>query len=121
MLQWHVIPMALLILSTIGCQGVPSTLQSEKPAILNGNNPAIREKLLAQIPPGTPQTEAVRRIHELGFEMPPKFEQGSESHEQILCRYTGRNGLFSNATWLIQLDCPEGKVADIFVEKIVIQ
>jgi len=117
--QHRFIALALLILSSIGCQGIPTNFRSEKPAVLRGDNPAIREKLLAQIPPGTPQAEAERRILELGFEVTPQIERGSESDDQILCRYSGSSGLMREAIWLVQIDCPEGKVADIIVEKIV--
>lgn len=113
--------LALLMLSSLGCQGIPLPIRSAKPAILYGDNPEIREKLLTQIPVGTSRAEAERRVQELGFEITPSLNLEPETGDQIHCRYTGRKGLLGEAIWLLQINCAEGKVVDIIVEQIGIE
>ena len=73
--------------------------------------------MLKEIPVGTSQAEALRIVRSLGLE--PQTESDLNSGKPlILCNYTGKKGLTGEVTWLVQIDCPEGKVTDILCEQI---
>lgn len=91
------------------------------PSLLRGNPPQVRERLLTHIPIGTPRIDAERHLKSLGLELTPQFELGSEALDSIHCRHNEKKGLFGEATWLIQIDCLDGAVADIFCEQIAIE
>jgi hypothetical protein len=111
-------PHVFLVFATIGCATFPSKELSQRPSILRGSNLEIQEELLKRIPIGTSHDDAKRLIQSLGLELTPKSGLGLEPQDVIACQYTGRKGLFGQATWLIEIDCPDGKVADIICEQI---
>jgi hypothetical protein len=43
----------------------------------------------------------------------PQSELASVAADAIECRHTGSNGPLGQNTWLIRIDCPDGKVSDI--------
>lgn len=109
---------AFSIFGTIGCTTFPSKYISQRPSILRGSNLEIQQELLKRIPIGTSREDAERLIQSLGLELTPPSGLGLEPQDVIACQYTGRTGLFGQATWLIEIDCPLGKVADIICEQI---
>ncbi len=108
----------VLVFATMGCNSLPSKGKSKRPPILQGNNSDIREGLLARIPIGTSRGEAERVIQLLGLELTPESGFGFEPRDVIGCQYSGRKGLLGEATWIIEIKCPDGKVADIICEQI---
>ena len=103
---------------TVGCTSVSSNQYSVETSLLRGEPAQVRERLLTQIPIGTPQLEAERLATSLGLELTPQSEMGSEALDSINCRTTVRKGLFGEAFWLIQIDCPDGTVSNIICEQI---
>jgi hypothetical protein len=108
----------VLVFASMGCNPLPSIGKSKRPPILQGNNSDIRERLLARIPIGTSRGEAERVIQSLGLELTPESGFGFEPRDVIACQYSGRKGVFGEATWIIEINCPDGKVADIICEQI---
>ena len=115
------IMIAVTLSLTFGCTSVPSKQLGVAPSLLRGNPPQVRERLLTHIPIGTPRVDAERHLKSLGLELTPQSELGSETPDSIHCRHTEKKGLFGEATWLIQIDCLDGAVADIFCEQIAIE
>ena len=112
------VPLIAMVSLIIGCTWVPSKHLSAKPSFLCGNPPEVRERLLTHIPIGTPQKDAERLAELLGLERTPQSDLGFQAQDSIHCRFTVEKGLFGQAIWLIQIDCPDGKVADILCEQI---
>ena len=109
---------ALSFFLTVGCTSFQPEHHSAKPSFLRGNNSEIREYLLRKITIGTLSEDAENLAKSLGLELSPRPDLGSEASRAIECRYTGQKGLFGQNIWLIQIDCPDGKVSDIFCEQI---
>lgn len=106
-----------LSLTLTGCSSLNFRKEPPVPAVLSGSNQEIREKLLKEIPIGSSQADAERVIRSLGLEPQPESNLDT-GKPLILCSYSGRKGLSGQNTWLIQIDCPEGQVTDIFCEQI---
>jgi len=109
---------ALTFFLTVGCKSFEPEYRSKPPAVLQGSNPDIRERLLKEIPIGTSRGDAESRLKTLGLELLPQSEFDSDASHFIHCRFEGRKGMFGQNTWFIQFDCPEGKVKDAFCEQI---
>jgi len=110
--------LALAVSQSFGCTAGPPDYFSATPSFLRGNPSEVREHLLTHIPIGTPHKDAEQMVKSLGLELTPQSELGSEAIDAIECRHTGPNGPFGQKTWLIRIDCPDGKVADILCEPI---
>jgi hypothetical protein len=110
--------LAMAVSQTFGCTTASSDYFSATPSFLRGNPSEVREQLLTHIPIGTPHKDAERLVKSLGLELTPQSELGSEAIDAIECRHTGPNGPFGQTTWLIRIDCPDGKVTDILCESI---
>lgn len=106
-----------LVIAFSGCSTLSFRDAPAPPAVLRGSNSEIREKLLEKIPTGTPRPEAEQTLRSLGLEPQPESDLDS-GKPLILCNFTRRQGLSGQNTWLIQLDCPDGKVTDIICEQI---
>lgn len=101
-----------------GCQSTANRQAAVPSALLRGSPEQIRERLLTHIPVGTPRGDARRIAVALGLEPAPEPELGPEAKDSLHFRYQGRYGWFGEALWLIQIDCPDGVVADLFCEQI---
>ena len=101
-----------------GCNVFPSKLPSSTPAFLRGNTSEIRQKLLKIIPIGTSHEDAERLVESLGLELTSEPVMDSRGSGAIQCQYEGKQGLFDHTVWLIEINCPDGKVADLFCEQI---
>lgn len=110
--------LALAIAITLGCSSVPSNHFSATPSLLRGDSLEVRNRLLKHIPIGTPREDADQLVKSLGLELTPRSELASAAADAIECRHIGSNGTFGQTTWLIRIDCPDGKVADILCEQI---
>jgi hypothetical protein len=108
----------LAVTITLGCKILPSNYFASTPSLLRGNPSEVRQQLLTHIPIGTPRKDADQLVKSLGLELTPHYELGSVAVDSIECRHTGANGLFAETVWLIRIDCPEGKVADIVCDSI---
>jgi hypothetical protein len=106
-----------LSLNLTGCSSLSFRKEPPVPAILSGSNEEIREKLIQEIPIGSSRADAERVIRSLGLEPQPESNLDT-GKPLILCSYSGRKGLTGQNTWLIQIDCPDGQVTDIFCEQI---
>jgi hypothetical protein len=106
-----------LTLTLTGCSSLSFRQEPPVPAVLSGSNQEIREKLLQEIPIGSSRADAERAIRSLGLEPQPEADLDS-GKPLILCSYSGRKGLMEQNTWLIQIDCPDGQVTDVFCEQI---
>ena len=102
----------------LGCIALPPKQLSATSNVFRGPRHQLRERLLDCIPVGTPRIDAESQLRSLGFEMTPPSELSSESRDSIHCKQTEKSGLFGQTTWLVQIDCPDGAVADIFCERI---
>jgi len=103
---------------TLGCAIVPSHYFSAKPSFLRGTTSEVRKQLIAHIPIGTPRKEADQLVKSLGLELTPPSDLAWVDVDAIECRHTVPNGLFGQTIWIIRIDCPDGKVADILCEQI---
>jgi len=112
---------SLLVVSlTVGCTNIVSRHSSATPKYLRGTPAEVRKHMLTHIPTGTPRNEAYRIIKSLGLELTPQSELATVNPDAIECRHVGPQGLFSQTTWLIRIDCPNGKVVDILCEPITV-
>ena len=117
----HVLQTALILLALsfcVSCTSIPAQSGLVAPNLLQGNPMQVRAKLLGCIPIGTPRVEAERLVEQLGMERTPQVELSPGAVNSIHCRHTTKNGLFGQSTWLIQIDCPNGVVEDVFCEQI---
>jgi len=92
------------------------------PAYLRGDIAKIRQELLKIIPIGTPLEDAERIVESLGLENTYErflesygLERGMGSRELgfIACQYNGKRGFVDDTTWLITINCLDGRVTDI--------
>jgi hypothetical protein len=78
----------------------------------------IQERLLSQIPFGTPRADAVRIAMSLGLEPTPN--QHGESPEDCTLHFQKKIKQWweGRKISLVQIDCPNGMVEDIICEQI---
>lgn len=110
--------LAVVISTVFGCNAVAPKAVSTTPLLLRGPPSDVQARLLTYIPIGTPREDAQHLLEALGLELPAETGAGSEARETIACRHTEQNGLTDQTVWLIQVDCQEGKVAEIICETI---
>ena len=115
---WRSVPIAMALFLAWGCASYSLKQHSTSPSLLHGNPSQVRERLLAHIPIDTPRPEAERIARTLGLELTPQSELGSGAFDSIHCRHSEKKGLFGETVWLIQIDCPDGAVAEIICEQI---
>jgi hypothetical protein len=113
--------LALTFFLTIGCTSFQPMVRPKPPAVLQGSNADIREHLLREIPIGTSREDAESRVKSLGLNLVPPSEFEPEASRFIHCRFDVRKGRSGQNTWMIQIDCPEGKVTDAFCEQIGVE
>lgn len=104
-----------------GCRTAATRQSSVASSLLRGSPAQIRERLLTHIPVGTTRNDAQRIAVSLGLEPAPERNLGPEADDSIHFRYQGRHGWFGEALWLIQIECPDGVVKDLFCEQIGIE
>jgi hypothetical protein len=114
-LRYYVV--AVFLFLSMGCTPLSSNQASGKSSLLRGNPPQIRERLLSHIPIGTPRTDAMRIALSLGLEpSPPTL--GLEQDTSLRFQKQGKQWWGGEKVSLIQVDCPNGVVEDIFCEQI---
>lgn len=101
----------------MGCTGLPLNQPSAASSLLRGNPQRIRERLLTEIPIGTSRTDAMRIAMSLGLEPAPPTIGLDEDHS-LRFQNEGKHGWFGQKISLIQIECSEGGVEDIFCEQI---
>ncbi len=114
---WCPVFIAATLFIAVGCGGASSKQPSVDPSLLNGTPAQVRERLLNHIPIATPRLDALRFVKSLGLELTPQSELGYDAFDSIHCRYTVKTGLFGEAIWLIQIDCPNGAVTEVMCEQ----
>lgn len=110
--------LVVVVSLTVGCTSFSSHHSSATPAYLRGTPADARKQLLSQIPIGTPRDKAYQIVKSLGLELTPQSQLATVNPDTIECRHVGPQGLFSQTTWLIRIDCQNGNVADILCEPI---
>jgi hypothetical protein len=124
MKRWnHTLIATFLCLST-GCSLLPSKSSSVSSSLssslLRGNPEQIRERLLSHIPIGTPRTDAMRIALSLELEpSPPTL--GLDEDTSLHFQKQGRQWWGGEQVSLIQVECPNGVVEDIFCEQIGVE
>jgi hypothetical protein len=103
---------------SVGCNAFSSKQPSSTPSFLRGSDSQIRERLLNSIPVGTSDADAERIAKSLGLELTPDSSVDAGVAPAIHCRYIEKRRLSGQTMWLIQIDCPDGKVTDILCEQI---
>ena len=84
------------------------------PTILRGNDSEIRDRILTKIPRGTLQVEAERILeaNELDCSNEIKY---TTKQPFLLCSYSDNSDLWVTWVWMINIDCPRGRVSAISV------
>ncbi len=116
--RWRLLGAVVLIGLVGGCMSTATRQSSVASSLLRGSPAQIRERLLTHIPVGTTRAEAQRIAVSLGLEPAPERSLGPEAADSIHFRHQGKHGWFGEAIWLIQIECPEGVVKDLFCEQI---
>lgn len=109
------------VLLCSGCTSFSSPLRSSSvPPLLRGSLVEIGQRLHAEIPVGTPVNEAMTTAASLGLEPSPQLpgELSGTDPDKLTYQHSGPNGMFGQATWIVTIECRDGKVAEIYCEKI---
>ncbi len=114
--KYRAVLLATVIALVIGCVWAASKQLSAKPSLLSGNPSQTRDRLFTHIPIGTPRKDAERLVASLGLNLTPPTDLGFSPSDSVHCQQT-KSKLFGQVTWLIQIDCPGGKVTDIVCEQ----
>lgn len=112
---------AAFVVLNLGCYAFSAKQLSATRSLLRGSNSEVRDRLLKSISVGTSHADAELLLKSLGPELRFEPSLSSASPPMIHCRYTGDKRLFSYTVWLIQIDCPDGYVADILCEQIAVE
>ena len=108
----------LLIGLAVGCSSITTKSTPVASSLLRGSPEQIRERLLTHIPVGMTRAEAQRIAVALGLEPAPERALGVEASDSLHFRHQGKHGWFGESLCLIQIECPDGVVADLFCEQI---
>lgn len=120
MREWRWIWIVVLVFLCLGCSSVSSSRPVSASSLLRGTPPQNRAQLLKQIPIGTPRKEAERIAASIGLGSPDPPVLGTEHEESIRYQHPGKKGWFVDVVTLIQIECSNGLVTDIFCEKIYV-
>lgn len=118
MRRWPLYLVVACICLSLGCRSLTFKRSSATSSQLHGTPPEIRERLLSQIPLGTSRADAMRIAMSLGLEPTPNHyaERPEDStlhfQKEINPWWGGRK------ISIVQIDCPNGMVEDIFCEHI---
>jgi hypothetical protein len=118
MRRWQCFLLVAWICLSVGCTGLTSKHTSGTSSQLQGTTPQIRGRLLSQIPLGTPRADAKRIAISLGLEPTTgKLDQLPDDNT-LHFQKEGKQWWGGRKISLIQIDCPDGVVEDIFCEQI---
>ncbi len=115
---WLILGVGCSSLSTMPPRTPSTTPSSANKKLFRGSPDQIRERLLASIPIGMSRKDAEDRVVSLGLTKSDPSEIAMESPPFISCRYLDESFWSGDTIWLIQIECPEGKVSDIICERI---
>ena len=101
-----------------GCSSLSTRPSSTNKYLFRGSPDQVRDRLLANIPVGMSRIDAERQVDSLGLTKSNPSEIAMESPPFISCRYLDNSFWSGESIWLIQIECPEGKVSDIICERI---
>lgn len=118
MRRWQTILVVSSVGLSLGCASLSSKQASGISSLMQGNPPQIRERLLSQIPLGTPRAEAMRIALSLGLEPASEPDLGLQEDNSLRFRNDGKQWWGGHRISLIQIECPHGAVEDIFCEQI---
>ena len=126
MFGWNRILVVLYLLFGLSCFGLGCSSLSTRPSSTNkylfrGSPDQVRDRLLANIPVGMSRMDAERQVESLGLTKSDPSAIAMESPPFISCRYLDESLWFGDTIWLVQIECPDGKVSDIICEQIGIQ
>ena len=108
-MRTRAVVVALLAFALFGCCSAP---RSSKPALLDGTNAEVRERLLAEIPPGTSLTEAERIMKEHGLRCSVEMDKNKDV-PYLSCGWSHKADFWVTWVWSIRIDCPNGVVTGI--------
>ena len=103
---------------SVGCTSLTSKHKSGTSSQLQGTTPEIRGRLLSQIPLGTSRADAKRIARSLGLEPTPGKLVELPDDNTLHFQKEGKQWWGGHKIFLIQIDCPDGVVEDIFCEQI---
>ena len=118
MRRWQCYLLAVWICLSMGCTTLTSKHISGTSSQLQGTTPQIRGRLLSQIPLGTPRADAKRIAISLGLEPTPGKLVELPDDNTLHFQTEGKQWWGGRKISLIQIDCPDGVVEDIFCEQI---
>ena len=118
MRRWQCYLLAVWICLSMGCTTLTSKHISGTSSQLQGTTPQIRGRLLSQIPLGTPRADAKRIAISLGLEPTPGKLVELPDDNTLHFQKEGKQWWGGRKISLIQIDCPDGVVEDIFCEQI---
>ncbi|MFO0916243.1 MAG: hypothetical protein U0795_25010 [Pirellulales bacterium] len=99
-----------------GCSDMVSSQPTVSPGIFHGTPAEVEQRLLIQIPVGMNRKDAESRLISLGLELSEPADPGQKHDDLIQCRGYGGNEWSGQKVWLIDLDCPDGRVSKIGCE-----
>jgi hypothetical protein len=108
----------LLLILGLGCSSLSTRPSSANKNPFRGSPNQVRDRLLSSIPIGMSRIDAERQVVALGLTKSNPSEIAMESPPFISCRYLDKSFWYGETIWLIQIECPEGKVSDIICERI---
>lgn len=104
---------AFVFAAILGCKA--STLSAPAaslPAVLQGSDSEIRDRLLAKIPIGTSMPDAEQIVKSHGLRCSQEID--AKTNEPYLsCGYTDKSDAWVTWVWQICIDCPSGAVSEI--------
>lgn len=107
-----------LICLSVGCTSLTPKQATGKSSLWHGEPQQIRESLLSQIPLGTPRADAIRIATSMGLEPTPgQLFEVSESNS-LHFQKEGKQWWGGQKVSMIQIECSNGVVEDIFCEQI---
>jgi len=118
MRRWPLYLVVAWICLSVGCTSLTSKRSSATPLQLHGTPPEIRERLLSQIPFGTPRAGAMRIAMSLGLEPTPNHYTERPEDSTLHFQKETKQWWGGRKISLIQIDCPNGMVEDILCEQI---
>lgn len=112
------IVLVLFLILGIGCSSLSTSTAIAKKNPFRGSPNQVRERLLLSIPIGMSRIDAEKQVDALGLTKNDPSEIGMESPPFISCRYLDKSFWYGETIWIIQIECPDGKVSDIICERI---
>ena len=118
MRRWQCYLLVAWVGLSVACTSLTSKHISGTSSQLQGTTPQIRGRLLSQIPLGTPRADAKRIAISLGLEPAPGKLVELPGDNTLHFQKEGKQWWGGRKISLIQIDCSDGVVEDIFCEQI---